>query len=118
MHARPLYLAYRTFVYLMLNKQTLCSAPTSNFDSENRGAVHSDAVAGLTVVLPAGSKADLRNDVAGTRSSFPGVSRIDPVPGVVLHCRIGLTAAGQRQRAARVDHGGGTSQHGGVFGGV
>lgn len=80
--------------------------------------MRSDAVAGLAVVLPAGSGADLRDGVAGTRSSFPGVSRIDPVPGVVLHRRVGLTAAGQRQRAPRVDHGGGTSQHRGVFGGV
>lgn len=63
-----------------------------------------DTVAGLTVVLAAGSGADLSDGVAGARSGFPGVSRIDPVPGVVLHCRVGLAAAGQGQRATRVDH--------------
>lgn len=63
-----------------------------------------DTVAGLAVVLAAGSGADLSDGVAGARSGFPGVSGIDPVPGVVLHCWVRLAAARQGQRAARVDH--------------
>lgn len=73
--------------------------------------MHADAVAGLAVVLAAGSGADLSDGVALARSRFPGVSGIDPVPGVVLHLRVRLTAAGQGQGAACLDHTGRTSQN-------
>ncbi len=110
--------SFRNHSNILICCSAVCYALTSNFHRQSRGAVCSDAVAGLAVVLAAGSSADISKGVAGTRSSFPGVSRIDPVPGVVLHRRIGLTDAGQRQRAARFDHSGRPSQHRGVFGGI
>lgn len=94
------------------------SARTSHPDGEYRGAVYADAVAGLAVVLAAGSGADLSDGVALARSRFPGVSGIDPVPGVVLHRRVRLTAAGQGQGAACLDHAGRMSQNRGVLGGI
>lgn len=70
-------------------------ARTSHPDGEDWRAVHADAVACLAVVLATGPGADLSNGVALARSRFPGVSRIDPVPGVVLHRRVCLATADQ-----------------------
>lgn len=71
--------------------------------------MHTDAVAGLAVVLSAGSGADLSDGIALARSGFPGVSGIDPMPGVVLYRRVRLTEAGQGQGDAHLDHAGRTS---------
>lgn len=94
------------------------SARTSHPDGEDRRAVHADAVAGLAVVLATGSGADLSDGVALAWSRFPGVSGIDPVPGVVLHRRVRLTAADQGQGATCLDHAGRTSQNRGVLRGI
>lgn len=80
--------------------------------------MYTDAVASHAVVLAAGLGADLSNGVALARSGFPGISAIDPVPGVVLHRRVRLTAAGQGQGTACLDHAGWTSQNRGVFRGI
>lgn len=80
--------------------------------------MHADAVSSLAVVLATGSGADLSDSVALARSRFPGISGIDPVPSVVLHRRVRLTAAGQGQGTACLDHAGRTSQNRGVLRGI
>lgn len=77
-----------------------------------------DTVACLAVVLAALPGADLSEGVAGARSRYPGVSRIDPEPRVVVHRRVGLAAAGQSQRTARIDHTGGLSKYRRVLRGI
>lgn len=93
-------------------------ARTSHPDGKDWGAVHADAVAGLAVVLAAGTSADLSNGVALAWSRFPGISGIDSVPGVVLHRWVRLTAAGQGQGAACLDHAGRKRQNWCVLRGI